>query len=81
MLTRKDFQATADILHERVKDSLVRVDGVAIPGLCKPGLCKPGHSHGLIFDMVRVMSQQFADNFAASNPRFDREKFMRAVFH
>lgn len=76
MATKKDYQAAADILHERVKNSLVRIDGVAIPGLMKPG-----HSHGLIYDLVRVMAGQFADNYAKDNPRFNRELFMQAIFH
>lgn len=76
MATREDYQATAGILHERVKDSLVRIDGVAIPDLMKPG-----HSHGLIYDLVRLMANQFADNYAKDNPNFKRDLFMQAIFH
>ena len=76
MLTRKDFQATADILHERVKDSLVRVDGVAIPGLIAPGL-----TNNVTYNLIRRMAGEFAEQFKASNPKFDEQKFMQAVFH
>jgi len=75
MFTRENFQAVADILHERVKDSLVRVDGKAIPGLIAPGL-----TNNVTYNLIRRMAGEFAEQFKASNPQFDEQKFMRAIF-
>lgn len=75
MLTRKDFQATADILHERVKDSLVRVDGVAIPGLMLPGL-----TNNVTYNLIRRIAGEFADLYEADNPAFRRDLFFKAIF-
>lgn len=73
MMTRKDFQATADILRSQIRQTQVLIDGLVIPGLVKPENQK---TH----DALRDMMYQFADLFAASNPAFDREKFVRACF-
>lgn len=75
MLTKKDFEATAGILHEQVKNSLVRVDGAAIPGLMLPGV-----THEVTYNLVRRIAGEFADIYEADNPAFRRDLFFRAIF-
>ena len=50
MLTRKDFQAIADIIRENRK-------------------CMNAEKH---------IAEMFADYLATKNPKFDREKFLKA---
>jgi len=73
MLTRKDFQATADILREQIRETQVLIDGVVIPGLVKPAM-QAQH------DMLRELMYGFADWFQSDNPKFDRDVFIRACF-
>lgn len=76
MPTKKDFQATADILHAQVKDSLVRVDGKAIPGLMLQE-----EKHITTYTVVRRIAGEFADIYEQANPAFRRDLFFQAVFH
>lgn len=72
-MTRKDFQATADILRPQIRETQVLIDGKVIPGLVKP---ENQQTH----DVLREMMYEFADLFGANNPRFDRDRFVRACF-
>ena len=71
MFTCENFQATADILRTQIRETQILIDGKVIPGLVKPE--KQG-TH----DVLREMMYEFANMFAENNPRFDRDKFIRA---
>ena len=73
MLTRGIFENTASILNESVRSCLVKVDDINIPGLVNPGM------HGE-YRQISLLAAHFADWFAEDNPRFDRERFMQAVY-
>lgn len=73
MFTREDFQATADILRTQIRETQILIDGKVIPGLVAPG-------HQKTHDVLREMMYEFANMFAESNPRFDRDTFIRACF-
>ena len=60
MLTKKDFEAVAEIIAE---------DYACYNGPGGAGICG---------DVLADISDKLADYFATQNPRFDRERFMKA---
>ena len=62
MLTKKDFKAIAEIIVEQT----------ICPWEDDPFIIKTAK------DVAHVYAKAFADYFATQNPRFDRERFMKA---
>jgi hypothetical protein len=74
MMTAPHFAAMAEIFNAMYRDSYaVTVGDVAIPGLCKAG-------KEADFVNFRLMVSASATYFEEDNPRFNRDRFIRAVY-
>jgi hypothetical protein len=68
MLTKKDFKAVAEIIRKEVP--YCRIQGYALQGITQGDNARIG--------TCSWIAQNLANYFATQNPRFDRERFMKA---
>ena len=70
-MTRKDYECMAQV----IKDAKTDTDRVTTEYHLKKDNALQSE---ILHDRIQKIADRMADNFKAENPRFDRDKFMKA---